>query len=397
MNCLATVSTPEKIDRQIANTLLELQTRLGLILELCNVDIRNCRIEDKIECACYWNARKGGFRNILSPPFLFFLSCTNEKNMIKCPQEKWSKNMKKNKISTIDKIILGSFIILGVAEASHISTFFLHKSFTVCNLVMGVFCSVLIFASLVFCMWKSFREKKTKQVVEIGTKNGNPNIGLGVLILGLVIFQIIWNFYMHEPYIQEDITIETVQTIRSTNTVYEINPLTGSAFTEGMPLRLKILVLPVLYAMLSQWTNLSPQTICYEIVPILVLILSYLVYSRWAVFLFQEDKKKQFLFILFVALIYQFGSYAIVTDSFGLFTMGYTGETIRRAVILPYVLLSALQKKWLRVVLGIMAEACIVWTLYGLGYSVIVLFLVLLIKGLQSCIMKNKEAGREFT
>lgn len=46
--------------------------------------------------------------------------------------------------------------------------------------------------------------------------------------------------------------------------------------------------------------------------------------------------------------------------------------TIRAAVLLPYLLACLLERKYLGAVLCILAEACMVWTLYGAGVCLLV-------------------------
>lgn len=192
----------------------------------------------------------------------------------------------------------------------------------------------------------------------------------------LILFQIIWNFYMHEPYRGVDITTETVQTILREGYQYQVNPMTGAPYTVGVPTRLKILVLPYVYASICKVTGVSPQTLLYEWVPMLVLLLSYFVYSRWAVYLFPENQKKQCIFMLLVVLAYQFGSYTSITDSFLVFHSGYEGAAIRAAVLLPLALLFCLKGKWISAAICAAVELCIVWTTYGLGYVALIMAVV---------------------
>ncbi len=299
--------------------------------------------------------------------------------------------MKKQNVSLIDQIIIGSFIVLGIAEASHLLTFILGMEFRICATIMGM-------GLLLFAVVNIFYRAKMRRKAKSFHKNKNYAIGKFpgwcMLIAGLILFQVIWNYYIQEPYVETDITVETVQTILSTNSIYEINPMTGRAFTEGMPMRLKILVLPVFYATIGLWSNASVQTICYEWIPTLVLLLSYLVYSRWAVYLFPEERKKQCIFLFFIVLLNQFGNYATTTESFLLFSSGFSGEAIRVAVILPYVLLSCLERKWLRAILGAFAELCIVWTFYGLGYSILIIALVILIRFVKGVCAKNARTHK---
>ncbi len=299
---------------------------------------------------------------------------------------------KKLRMTAVDYGVLLFVAVIGLTEVVHLSTMILHQKFHVTAGLLGwilagfaVICIGIVF---VVCRRRFIREKSFTQ----GTYKGTPKTYV-VLIIGLILFQIIWNFYMHSPYVTGDITIETVQTILATDTVYEYNPMTGGLFEAGMPSRLKILVLPVLYSAVARWTGLPTQTIVYEWVPTIVLCLSYLVYVGWAGFLFPGDRKKQCRFLLLAVMLYQFGAYAPLSDGMRALQAGFTGESIRALVLLPYVLLCCVQKKWLQAVLGAMAEICIVWTLYGLGYSVLVIFFTVLLFWAIDTIGKRRKGG----
>ncbi|MED9904863.1 MAG: DUF6077 domain-containing protein [Lachnospiraceae bacterium] len=281
-----------------------------------------------------------------------------------------------------EKIIEGSLVVLGLAEAAHLAALFTGQPFHICAQIMAVlFLCAVIFCVAVFFLQKRKTGKGKRPVHENRfLKLFSVYPCLFVLIGLLIVFQIIWNYWLHQPYLTADITGETVQTILASDGLYTQNPMTGAAFTEGMPLRLKILVLPTLYAAICRWTGIPVETLCYSIVPGIVLLLSYLVYSRWAVYLFPGEGKKQAGFLLFTALVYQFGCYSMAMDSSLLFFKGWQGAAIRAGIILPYALLCCLQEKWKSVVLCIFAEACIVWTLYGLGYTVVIAAVVLGIK-----------------
>lgn len=286
--------------------------------------------------------------------------------------------------SIAEKIIIGSILVLGLAEAAHLAALFLDLSFFACTVIMAV----LFFGGILVAGIRFFWHRRAKK----GVKPEKSAEGVSVHILlkrypvwtmvfaGVVLFQIIWNFWMHTPYISQDITGETVQTMLSTDTIYKINPLTGQAFSAGMPMRLKVLVLPTLYGAVCKWTGLHAATICYRIMPMVILLLSYLVYSRLAVYFFPKEGKKQLWFMLFVALIYQFGCYSQVMDGYLLFFQGGQGDAFRACVLLPFALLCCLRSEWKKVVLCLLAEVCVVWTFYGLGYVALTVFVICMIR-----------------
>ena len=106
--------------------------------------------------------------------------------------------------------------------------------------------------------------------------------------------------------------------------------MTGSAFTQGMPARLKILGLPTFYALFCRLTGCPAVYTVYRIMPLVTFVLAYVVYGLWARFLFPKDYKKQITFLLVIALLFQFGCYGTVSDGARLFTAGWRGETEKR-------------------------------------------------------------------
>ena len=258
-----------------------------------------------------------------------------------------------------DKVIEGSLTVLGLAEAAHLGTLFLGLPFHVCVMILAVllFCGVLAGAG--FRVWKTKKRGHTLQA--------EKHAAQGAAARHSYIF-LLWYYWVHVPYIQNDITGETVQTILASDRLYALNPLTGKDFSAGMPMRLKILVLPTFYAFVCRLTGWSAITVCYSVMPCIVLLLSYTVYLGWAEYLFSSDERKRLLFLGFVMMIYQFGAYALPMDGYTLLFGGYQGEAFRTGVLLPYALLCCLRGRWRGLLLCLLAEVCVVWTFYGLGY-----------------------------
>lgn len=292
-----------------------------------------------------------------------------------------------------EKIVEGSIIIIGLAEAAHLTALFLKLPLHVCSVMMGALFLCAIFYAILTTVLKKRKQGAQK---EKGKENRFWKLlRVYPLLFGLIglaiLLQLIWNYWMHVPYLEGDITGETVQTMLASDGIYTLNPMTGRPFTEGMPMRLKILVLPTLFASVCQFSSVPVQLFVYSIVPSLVLLLSYLVYSSWAVWLFPQEGKKQAMFMLFVILVYQFGCYSGAMDSFLLFFQGYQGAAFRAGVILPYALLSCLKNNWKSVLLCLLTEVCVVWTFYGLGYTVITVAVVLGIRLIRHLLDRRKK------
>ena len=117
---------------------------------------------------------------------------------------------------------------------------------------------------------------------------------------------------------------------------------------------------------------MAPETVVYRLIPCLTLCMGYLAYSRLGAVLFDYNRKKCNIFLIIVGILFCAGTYMPGVDGFDIFYGGFRGVTIRAAVLLPYLLVCLLERKYLGAVLCILTEACMVWTLYGAGVCLLV-------------------------
>lgn len=103
---------------------------------------------------------------------------------------------------------------------------------------------------------------------------------------------------------------------------------------------------------------------------------------------------KRRTFLLIVGILFSTGAYMPGVDGFDVFYGGFRGVTIRAAVLLPYLLSCLMDRKYTGVILCILAEACIVWTLYGAGVCLLVTVAWLILGALVSQFRKRWENGK---
>ena len=109
----------------------------------------------------------------------------------------------------------------------------------------------------------------------------------GVLVF-LILLQILRILTGNRMWLTGDMTVETVNTFLRENAVYTVNPLTGTAYSMGMSLRLKILCLPTLYGAISRFTGMAPVDVVYRLLPCITLLLSYVAYGSLGKALFRK-------------------------------------------------------------------------------------------------------------
>lgn len=271
-----------------------------------------------------------------------------------------------------DSLLLGVIAVLGTAEVVHLCVMAAKLSFSTGVKIFGGLTAVLFLAAFILILVRYFRAGRGESLKQAGQRRFPGKLSgkftfLSVLFVLLVLSQAVYIAAGGAVYTGGDMTVETVESFLYTDGIYQVNPLTGTAYQEGIPLRLEILCLPSLYGALSRMSGLAPRLVVWTLVPVVTLFLCYNAFFCLARCLFPADPKKREGFLVTIALILWVGGYHYVMDGFGVLYSGFRGTAIRNVVLMPYLLSLCLRRRWLAAFLCIAAEVCIVWTLYGAG------------------------------
>ena len=263
-----------------------------------------------------------------------------------------------------DCLMAGGIVAIGLAEACHLAAVLLGLSFSQCSLLLGV--ALGAWGVLGTALLAAGRRRIPARPGGKRPMDRPERILYGMFAL-MVISQLIFIGMGNAIYRKGDMMVETVGSFLAADGIYRVNPMTGTPYTEGMPLRLKILCLPTLYGSLCRWTGLAPVLMVQRIVPMAVLLGSYGAFSVLGRTLFPQEGRMRALFLLLAAALMWAGAYAYGMEGFGLLCSGWRGVSIRGGVLLPWTASLCLRRKWLGVGLCVLAEACMVWTFYGCG------------------------------
>lgn len=290
-----------------------------------------------------------------------------------------------------DAFLTGIMVCIGMTEAAHLTAVFLKWPFSssvkmICVLAGGTLAAVLLMMlsgsrrqkNDPFLRRSREKEQLRKRLSDTGYTTAQQllfaAVGLSVLL------QIVLIMTSDMSYWEGDMTRETVTSFLASDAVYQVNPLTGQQYAAGIPLRIRILSLPTLYGTLCSLFGIPVDQLVGRMIPAAVLAAGYFAYGRLGKALFGEDRTKRQIFLLLVSVLFWFGDYMAAADSFGVLHCGYRGTAIRAAVLLPYTICLCLRGKWKSVLLCILAEACIVWTLYGMGVCLLTAVLMFLVR-----------------
>ena len=320
--------------------------------------------------------------------------------MYKSPRKKKAGMGEKMTFRTSDILIGGSLIIIGLTEVAHLAGCLLGWSFlTVTDLLLAEAGIFLLAAILLFGICGR-RQKKTaagkgNAAVDPGHTTGITDTKATRILTGvlgfLILLQILGILTGERMWLNGDMTVETVNTFFKENAVYTVDPLTGTAYSQGMSFRLKMLCLPTLYGTISRFTGMAPVDVVYRLIPCITLLLSYAAYGSLGSVLFPENPVKRRTFLLIVGILFSTGAYMPGVDGFDVFYGGFRGVTIRAAVLIPYLIACLLKRKYAGVILCILAEACMVWTLYGAGVCLLITAAWLVLRGLLSLFRNRWE------
>lgn len=270
-----------------------------------------------------------------------------------------------------DLLIRGCLIIIGLTEVAHLAGCLLGWSFLA---VTELLLAEIAVAVLVLILSGLIAHKNSiigKPAPENSKTSGRQQI-LTVVLVFFILLQVLWILTGERVWTDGDMTLETVNTFLKENSIYTVDPLTGEPYTQGMSFRLKLLCLPTLYGTISRWSGMAPETVVYRLIPCLTLCMGYLAYGRLGAVLFEHNREKCNIFLIIVGILFCAGAYMPGVDGFDIFYGGFRGVTIRAAVLLPYLFSCLFERKYLGAVLCILAEACMVWTLYGAGVCLLV-------------------------
>lgn len=283
--------------------------------------------------------------------------------------------------SFADITVLFFIMVIGAAEAAHLLGVFFHRPVSECTVTFGVLAVLSAVALLILTVLR--RPGAPVQPLSVSEKL------LLALFAFLAVSQILFMLIGKNVFVQGDMTVETVGSFLQTDAVYQVNPMTGRAYEDGLPSRLEVLCLPTLYAALCSIFHIRPEVLILYVVPVITLLCCYGAYICLAKSLFPEDRGRQLCFLAVAAFLIWIGSYGYGMDGFGLLFSGWRGITIRNTVLIPYAVSLCLRKKYVYLPLCVLAEVCIVWTLYGMGACVLVILGMTLVRFLR------RGAGKE--
>lgn len=288
-----------------------------------------------------------------------------------CPKD---KNM-------IIWLITGLWIALGCAQLAHIITLFTNRSLETYTFLSCVFVlvGIFIYVCVLFVLLKRRAKTCANTYVEPVDRSvlGKESLPYIIVFLVLAVLSLVHFLKGYVPELSEGTFDIMLGNLQSGN-IMAVHPFTGEQLERVMPLRRQFVGLSSLYSSMAYVFHIPAYVMLCKIVPMILWVLSMLLYWLFAQKLFLNSAKR-WLFLCTISLFYLLSSGGVGMVGNQLFYAGFTGEAIRSALLLPYTLYVTWQKKWFLAVVAMAVEACVVWTTYGIGYCFLVVVCMLFV------------------
>lgn len=251
--------------------------------------------------------------------------------------------------------LIGTFFVLILWEI------FIHAGVSIINdfhLISLVFSLVLIALLLL-----SIAINKKIIISDFEVKNSVSVLPLVIICLSILIS--VAFFLILEPDRTGDSSLETVNTVLTTNKCFEYDPLTGQAYEPGeLGMAEKMVVLPYFYGYITELFGADAEEVVSGAMPVWVLIMSIFAYYVWAdAFFVENDKvKRTMFFVCGMIILNLMGTFSENSTFYYQTVKGFSGETFCYSVLIPFSVYECFQgitkKKWQSGIYLLMAASC---------------------------------------
>lgn len=299
------------------------------------------------------------------------------------------KFIEKKKKGSIYQYLLGVFSFICFFQVFHMAA--IKLSWNLNELTRYFFIGLFIVMLVLFLLILGKKLFDLKNVKTFITKK--RNFSEVHLIWGFVVVVFLLqcgNFFLLQPYLQEDITRETVLTSLHTNTIYQYHPLTGKLLTVGMTPIGKLNSLPILYSVLVSVFRLDVNEFLFRAIPVWVLFMSYAACYLVSDSLLKERKEKklyQAVFLLLFGILGLFGDYSIYSIFYRVSHEAWAGTTMVIFILVPFVLDALLEKKYLGLMFALVTSVCVA----NPGEGLFLLFLIIVLYVMSIAVLKIGE------
>jgi len=236
-----------------------------------------------------------------------------------------------NKERTLGRaFVYGWISIFSIVEIFALPLIFLGKSLTMLTVLVTVACMAVILAGIYMGRKNIF--DYVKNTFSLVKQAGI----IWLLPAGLMLVQM-YNYFMKVNADADDaFYLATASTAVATDSIYKFEPYTGELYT-SLPSRYVLSPLPLLYSIIGKISGLHVAIIAHTLIPVIMVLVTYLVYTMIGRALYSKDMKKTGMFLFYVALIFTFSAVTTHTTGVVFLVRIWQGKAMLAAYLLPLI------------------------------------------------------------
>ena len=238
------------------------------------------------------------------------------------------------KSSIILSMVFGYMLEFASFEIYGVACVFLDTSLSILT-YLYIFTNIVLVSLSVFLnkeeIIKKFKDIKS---FKFSIKKFLKENYIQIIVLILILFQSVYlSTHMHEDA-DDSYYVAQGETSVYTNSLYRYSALTGK-YNEDKEIQYMLGPFPIFYAVLSKLSHVEATIIAHSVVPLVFIPICYMVYFLVADKLFNNDKKKAWMFLLFLCLLSIFGNYTIRNNSTFMLFRIWQGKAMLANFIVP--------------------------------------------------------------
>lgn len=243
-----------------------------------------------------------------------------------------TKRVEETQSFPMNRVLNGYIVMWAVVQLVAVPMVYMKRTFGEMYAVCGVIFALIVIGQLV-------SEGKTFLPEWRGYTHRFKERGFwyGVLIL-LMILQAIYVGISYQVNDDDAFYVASAQTTLDTNTLFMIDPYTGDPFSK-FPARYVLSPFPLFMALLSRLVGVKATVMAHTLLPMVLILLVYAVYTLWAKELFGENYKDQTIFMFFVMVVLAFSDFSTHARGMMMFPRIWQGKAVLATILLPLVLL----------------------------------------------------------
>jgi len=153
---------------------------------------------------------------------------------------------------------------------------------------------------------------------------------LFILLLG---FQMFVAYYLDTPNGDDAYYVAIAHIADKLDGLFVLSPYTG--YREGVDFRHAMSQFPIFYAFLARQSGLHVAVVAHRIIPIVLILITYLIYYKIASALFDDDEDKVPIFMVLIAGVQLFGASSIYSNEVFFLTRTWQGKSILANIAIP--------------------------------------------------------------